>query len=326
MSPDPSSCRILVFGYGEVGYRCLEILLRRGADVVGVFTHEDDPAENQWFRSVCELAKRSGLPVWKLEGLREATTLESIRKLRPDLIFSFYYRNLIPGEILALARLGAFNMHGSLLPKYRGRAPVNWAVLNGERETGATLHYMVERADAGDIVDQEPVDIGPEETAFEVMAKVTEAACVILERRLEELKEERAPRIPQDHRLATKFGRRRPEDGRIDWTRSAEEIVNLVRAVTRPFPGAFAETEAGRIYVWRARVVKGSGPPGIVLCSEPLTVAARSGAVELLEWSPGTETRGWRPPAIGAQFGGLGARRSPQGGGSDVSERADTRV
>lgn len=324
MSPDPNSCRILVFGYGEVGYRCLEILLRRGEKVVGVFTHEDDIGENQWFRSVSELSKRHSVPVWKSEGLRDAMSRETIRQLAPDLIFSFYYRSLIPGEILALARLGAFNIHGSLLPKYRGRAPVNWAVLHGESETGATLHYMVERADAGDIVDQERVEIGPEETAFEVMAKVTEAACVVLERRLDELKQGRAPRIPQDHARATKFGRRRPEDGRIDWARSPDEIVNLVRAVTRPFPGAFTETHAGRLYVWRARAAKGSGPPGLVLRCEPLTVAAKSGAVELLDFSPG-DARAWRPPAVGTQFGILGSRRDPEGGG-DVAERTDTRV
>ena len=325
MNRDPSSCRILVFGYGEVGYRCLEILLRRGENVVGVFTHEDDVGETQWFRSVSELAKRSSLSVWKSEGLRDAASLTTIRALAPDLIFSFYYRSLIPNEILALARRGAFNMHGSLLPKYRGRAPVNWAVLNGERETGATLHYMVERADAGDIVDQERVEIGPEDTAFQVMAKVTEAACLVLERRLDELKQGRAPRIPQDHRKATKFGRRRPEDGRIDWSRRPHEIVNLVRAVTRPFPGAFTETEAGRLFVWRARATQGAGAPGLVLRSEPLTVTAAGGAVELLEWSLGTDERPGRPPAVGTQLGAPGSRQSPEGG-SHVAERADPRV
>ena len=325
MNPGPNSCRILVFGYGEVGYRCLEILLRRGEQVVGVFTHEDDLAENQWFRSVAELAKRSGIPVWTSESLRDATALATIRRLAPDLIFSFYYRSMIPREILALAGRGAFNMHGSLLPKYRGRAPVNWAVLHGETETGATLHQMVERADAGDIVDQERVEIGPEETAPEVMVKVTEAACRVLERRLDELKAGCAPRIPQNHALATKFGRRRPEDGRIDWERSPAEIVNLVRAVTRPFPGAFTETEAGRLYVWRARATKGSGAPGRVLSREPLTVAAKSGAVELLDWSLGTDARDGRAPSVGTRLGMQGSRTNPEGG-SDVPERADTRV
>ena len=325
MSPDPNSCRILVFGYGEVGYRCLEIRLRRGEQVVGVFTHEDDLAEHQWFRSVAELAKRSGIPVWTGEDLRDAAALATIRRLAPDLIFSFYYRSMIPLQILTLAGRGAFNMHGSLLPKYRGRAPVNWAVLHGETKTGATLHQMVERADAGDIVDQEPVEIGPEETAPEVMAKVTEAACLVLERRLDELKAGCAPRIPQNHALATKFGRRRPEDGRIDWERSPAEIVNLVRAVTRPFPGAFTETESGRLYVWRARATKGSGAPGRVLSREPLTVAAKSGAVELLDWSLGTDARDARAPGVGARLGTQGSRTDPEGG-SDVPERADTRV
>jgi methionyl-tRNA formyltransferase len=157
------------------------------------------------------------------------------------------------------------------------------------------------------------------------MAKVTEAACLVLERRLDELKAGCAPRTPQNHALATKFGLRRPEDGRIDWGRSPDEIVNLVRAVTRPFPGAFTETESGRLYVWRARATNGSGPPGVVLRGEPLTVAAGSGAVEFLEWSPGSDAHAWRPPAVGAQLGTLGSRISPKGG-SNVAERTHTRV
>ena len=160
----------------------------------------------------------------------------------------------LPEEILRLPRLGAYNTHGSLLPKYRGRAPVNWAVLKGETKTGATLHLMTSKPDAGDIVDQEEVEIGPDDTAIVVQRRVTQASVQILERRLEELKAGTAPRRPQEESAATTFGRRRPEDGRIDWTRSALEVHNLVRAVTHPYPGAFTDIFGGKTFLWQTRL------------------------------------------------------------------------
>jgi methionyl-tRNA formyltransferase len=282
--------------------RCLELLLERGIDVIGVFTHEDDPREVRWFRSVAELARRSRIPVDTTERLRNPNLLARLRALGPELIFSFYYRRLIPPEILALPRLGAFNMHGSLLPRYRGRAPVNWAVLHGEKETGATLHHMVERADAGDIVDQEAVEIGPRDTAADVSARVTDAACRILARRLGELVRGAAPRRAQDERQATTFGKRTPEDGRIDWSASAIEIDRLVRAVARPFPGAFTELGARRLHVWSALPVARRGEPGVVLCASPLVVAAGEGALEIDDWS-WRETPGAQAPAAGTRLG-----------------------
>jgi len=304
-SPDIDRPRVIVFGYSEVGVRCLELLIDRGAHVVAVFTHADDPGEVRWFGSVADLAARHDIPVRMPEDVRSAAVREEIRSFAPDLIFSFYYRMMIPTEILDLARLGAFNMHGSLLPKYRGRAPVNWAVLHGEVETGATLHHMVARADAGDIVDQERVAILPEDTAGEVSGKVADAACVVLARRFAELSEGKAPRMAQDASQATYFGRRGPEDGRIDWSRTARQVVNLVRAVTRPFPGAFTEGAGQRLYVWRARAVRAEngGPPGTVLAQAPLTVATGDGAVVLEDWSWGTDIPPGGPQTIGARLG-----------------------
>jgi methionyl-tRNA formyltransferase len=174
-----------------------------------------------------------------------------VRKAAPDLIFSFYFRHLLPDAILQIAPRGAYNLHGSLLPKYRGRAPVNWAVARGETETGATLHVMSASADAGDIVDQEAVPIGPDDTAHEVQQRVTQAGVRILERRLAELKAGTAPRRPQDEAAASRFPRRTAEDGRIDWTRSAQEVHNLVRAVTHPYPGAFTDVFGGKTIVWK---------------------------------------------------------------------------
>lgn len=283
---------ILVFAYHNVGYECLDALIRRGENVIGVFTHEDDPRERIWFKSVAVLAGRAGIPVYTPESVNTPEWTGRIRAWNPDLIFSFYYRNMIREEILNVPRLGAFNMHGSLLPKYRGRVPVNWAVLHGEQETGVTLHYMVKRADAGDIVDQEAVPIGPDETAFDVFAKLTVAARAVLERRIDALKAGTAPRRKQDESQATCFGGRKPEDGRIAWMQSAREIYNLIRAVTHPYPGAFTGVGGMRLFIWWARPAERSGgEPGQVLSEDPLLVATGSGSIEIvrLQWEQAEE-------------------------------------
>jgi methionyl-tRNA formyltransferase len=273
---------ILIFAYHNVGYECLDVLICRKENIIGVFTHEDDPREEIWFKSVAGVARQLGLPVYTPESVNTPEWKARIGDMAPDIIFSFYYRNLISEEILAVPRLGAFNMHGSLLPKYRGRAPVNWAVLNGEKETGATLHHMVKRADAGDIVDQMAVPIGPEDTAFDVFNKVTVAARKVLERRLDDIKAGTAPRMQQDESQATTFGGRKPADGRIDWTASAERIYDLIRAVTHPYPGAFTEANGRRLFIWQAKPLgRGVGRPGTLLSNDPLRVATGSGSLEI---------------------------------------------
>jgi methionyl-tRNA formyltransferase len=245
--------RIAVFAYSETGHECLKWLLDRGENVVLVVTHADAPGESIWFPSVAELARSRGIePV--LADAPDAALSARVRAAAPDLLFSFYFRHLLPDEMLAIPLRGAYNLHGSLLPKYRGRAPVNWAVANGEKETGATLHVMARRADAGDIVDQEPVPIGPDETAYDVQKRVTQAGVRILERRLAELAAGTAPRRKQDETQATTFGRRRPEDGRIDWTRPAQQVHDLVRAVSHPYPGAFTDVFGGKTLIWRTRL------------------------------------------------------------------------
>jgi methionyl-tRNA formyltransferase len=279
-----SKPRILVFAYHDVGFECLDVLIRRGENIIAVITHEDNPHEQIWFRSVADLAKGNSIPVSTPESVNTPEWVGRVLAWKPDLIFSFYYRNMIREEILNIPRLGAFNMHGSLLPRYRGRAPINWAVLHGEKETGVTLHYMVKRADAGDIVDQETVPIGPDDTAQDVFRKAVKAARLVLERRIDDLTKGTAPRRKQDESRATTFGGRKPEDGRIDWTQSAERIYNLIRAVTHPYPGAFTRTDGKKLFVWWARSLPdGIGKPGEVLSTKPLRVAAGSGSLEILK-------------------------------------------
>lgn len=279
------SPRVLVFAYHDVGHACLSALRARGVRVMAVLTHADDPNERVWFKSVAALAHAHGVPVYTPANVNTPEWIERIRALSPDLIFSFYYRHMIAEEILNLARLGAYNVHGSLLPKYRGRAPINWAIVHGETETGATLHVMVKRPDAGDIVDQERVPIGPEETAREVFAQVAVAARRVLERSLDNLLVGRAPRRSQDESQATYFGERKPEDGRIDWRKDARAIFNLIRAVTHPYPGAFTEFQGKQFFIWWAKPEAGAAArPGEVLSSAPLRIATGNGCIEVIQW------------------------------------------
>jgi methionyl-tRNA formyltransferase len=276
--------RVAVFGYADVGHACLAHLLYQRANVVAVYTHRDAPGERPWFPSVHELAAEHGIPVHLDADFSRAEALDCLRVLEPALILSFYYRSLLPGEVLAIPRLGAFNIHGSLLPRYRGRAPVNWAVLNGEVETGATLHAMSSRADTGDIVDQERVPIGPDDTAAQVQACVREAAVLVLGRQLDALLHGDAPQRPQDEALATTFGRRRPEDGAFEWSWPARRIHDLVRAVTHPYPGATAVLGGRPVHVWRTRVegpgvqdARGIRPGEMRLIGNELHVACGDG-------------------------------------------------
>jgi methionyl-tRNA formyltransferase len=256
-----SEARAVVFAYHDVGVRCLKTLLSGGVAVPLVVTVTDDPREHRWFASVAATAADYGLDVIAPEDVHTPELIRRVSELQPDFVFSFYYRSMLGAPLLHAARRGALNMHGSLLPKYRGRAPVNWAILRGERESGATLHYMVERVDAGDIVDSQAVPILLDDDAREVYGKVTVAAETVLARSLRALIAGNAPRRPQPIVPGEYFGRRRPEDGRIDWSRPALEIHNLVRAVAPPFPGAFGNVVGERWEIHRTRLAPGIAVP-----------------------------------------------------------------
>jgi len=278
--------RAAVFAYSEVGYRCLEVLLDAGVEVPLVLTHEDDPKEERWFRSVAELAARHSIPAFTPEFANDEAWVERVREARPDCIFSFYYRKLLSRALLDIPPTGAFNMHGSLLPAYRGRCPVNWVLIHGETRTGATLHEMVERPDAGDIVGRRAIEIQPDDDALSLSTAVATAAAALMSELLPGLREGRVERTPQRESEASYFGGRTPEDGRIDWTRPAVEIRNLVRAVTRPWPGAFTELDDHRLFVWEAVVDPSppTAPPGTIEAGQDLAVACGEGRLILSRW------------------------------------------
>lgn len=250
--------RAVVLAYHDVGCACLETLLEAGDDVVAVFTHRDDPGERVWFRSVAELAARHGIPVHVPDKINRPEHAQAIRELRPDILFSFYYRRLVDDAILAIPPLGAMNLHGSLLPRYRGRSPVNWVLVEGERETGVSLHYMVRKPDAGDLVAQRRIVIEPRETARTLFTKVTLEAAELLRETLPAIRAGTNARIPQELSAGSYRGGRRPEDGRIDWRWPATRIDALVRAVTHPFPGAFTGLGGRRLDIWEAEPALGA--------------------------------------------------------------------
>jgi len=275
--------KVVVLAYHTIGCTGIRALLAQGFDIQAVFTHEDDPNENIWFESVAELAAANDLPVYAPDDINHPLWVERIRKMEPDIIFSFYYRNMVGKEILDLPPAGCLNLHGSLLPPYQGRCPVNWVLIHGEKETGVTLHYMTPRPDDGDIVGQKRVPIDDNDTALSLHKKLATAAGDLLDDLLPKIRENRAERIPQEKSSASYFGGRKPEDGEIDWRQDAAGVRNLVRAVTRPYPGAFSYLGNRKCIFWHVSPAETSrdAAPGTVLSTDPLTVACADGAVEV---------------------------------------------
>lgn len=245
---------IVIAGYSEVGFRCTKWLLDQRENVRLVYTHPDNPSETRWWDSVAELAQSRGVPVRLVASLDDPAEVDRIQALGPEFLFSFYFRKMIPRRVLQLPTMGALNMHGSLLPAFRGRSPINWAILKGADRTGASLHYMVDKPDAGDLVDQEPVPIGWDDDALVVSRKVAAAAVTVLQRSWPKLKLGVAPRKTLDLSKGSYFEGRKPEDGFIDWGASAAEVHNLVRAVAPPWPGAFTDIFGSKVTILKTRL------------------------------------------------------------------------
>ncbi|WP_312183635.1 bifunctional UDP-4-amino-4-deoxy-L-arabinose formyltransferase/UDP-glucuronic acid oxidase ArnA [Pantoea sp. CTOTU46764] len=276
--------KTVVFAYAEMGCAGISALLNAGYEISAIFTHSDTGTESHFFDSVARLAAEQGIPVYAPEDVNHPLWVDRIKTMAPDYIFSFYYRALLNDSILNCAKLGAFNLHGSLLPKYRGRAPLNWVLVNGETETGVTLHRMVKRADAGDIVAQQRVAIDEQDNALTLHRKLVACATEVLNNALPGVKRGDIVTTPQNESEATVVGRRTPEDGRIKWEAPAQTVNNLVRAVTYPWPGAFAFAGTVKFVVWKSRVhnIDHHAKPGTVLSVEPFLIACGEGALEVM--------------------------------------------
>ena len=283
----------VVFAYHDVGVNCLKALLHAGIQIDLVVTHQDDPNENVWFGSVAKLCEEQKIPCIAPNANQLIDLIPQIQKLAPDYLFSFYYRHMIPAELLACAKIAALNMHGSLLPKYRGRAPVNWAILHGETQTGATLHIMEAKPDAGDIVGQSAVSIDANETATDVFGKVSQAAVQVMNQVLPDLVLGHVPRKPNLLAEGSYFGGRKPADGQILWQQTAKQVHDLVRAVAPPYPGAFTDWQGRRMIVARTSP-EGPFPAQLDLQTQGIQVVDNQifgvcgdqRAVAILEWFP----------------------------------------
>ncbi|MEO8740377.1 MAG: formyltransferase [Casimicrobiaceae bacterium] len=278
--------RAVVFGYHSVGVRCLKVLLSQGIEIALVVTHDNAPGETIWFDSVAAVAAEHGVPAIRPVDPNAADIVSRVAAAVPDFIFSFYYRQMLKAPMLALASRGSLNMHGSLLPKYRGRVPVNWAIIHGETETGATLHYMTAKPDAGDIVAQTAVPILGDDTAGEVFNKVTVAAEMTLYRVLPALVAGNAQRIPQRPGSGSYFSGRKPEDGVIDWMDSAATIHNLVRAVAPPYPGSSTVIDGSPARILRTRVIdpaaRAASPTLAIECERLVAHCGGGGTLAIL--------------------------------------------
>ena len=313
--------KTIVLAYHNIGCAGIEALLKHGFDITAVFTHADDPCEAVWFDSVAELAASRGIPVYAPENINHPLWVARIRSMAPDILFSFYYRQIVSPEILSTPEKGCLNLHGSLLPRYRGRAPINWVLVNGETETGVSLHYMTPKPDDGDLVGQAPIPIHEDDTALTLHRKAVGASTALLDGLLPKILSGTAPRIPQDASRASYFGGRTPADGDIDWTRDAAAVKNLVRAVTRPYPGAFSTIGDRRCTIWSVRAVPGGkDAPGAVVSTDPLVIACGEGAVQVLfgeseggVYMGGTQLAGEMNLVPGMRFGAQSRRRVDAG-------------
>ena len=239
----------VVCAYSPVGRAALEGLLEAGIEVKALFTYAQGDGEG-WFEAPAALAERRGIPIFMEPTFNTDEVHARIQALAPDFLFSFYFREMIQARFLDLPRLGAFNLHGSLLPKYRGRAPINWVLVKGEAETGITLHAMTPKPDDGAIIGQTKLPIAWDDTALSLTMRSAEAGRALVRELAPKLADGTAPRVDQKALgPSTYFGGRKPEDSRLGFSMAAGEAFDQIRAVADPWPNAFLETERGRLKV-----------------------------------------------------------------------------
>ena len=278
--------RVVFLGSQEIGARCLQVVLDGGHDVVGVGTFEPG-AHEHWTDDVARIVAERSLHKLKGRRFRTSEALDELRALRPDILFAIGWRWILPKSVLDVPPKGCLGIHGSLLPRLRGFAPVNWALIRDEPRTGPSLFYFDEGTDTGDLVGQRPFDLTDDDDADSVRRRLADASVELLREHLPQLAAGQAPRVPQPTHGATYGDRRRPEDGAIDWTWEPRRLFNWVRGLTRPYPGAFGSVAGARVSVWKVRPMRTPGPtPGVVESQAGVTVVgAGTGCVELLDAS-----------------------------------------
>jgi len=282
--------RIVFIGTGEIGVPTLRALQKSEHELVGIVTQPDKPvgrAQKITAPPIKAALAGSKMSILQPARIKDREAIEQIRALAPDIIVVVAYGQILPRAILEIPKIACLNLHASLLPRWRGAAPIQAAIAAGDRETGMTVMYMDEGLDTGDILLQRKIDISPSETGATLHDRLAEIAPETLLESLRLLAGGNAPRIPQDKALATSAPKLDRDDGRIDWRRSAELIERQIRAYT-PWPGAFAlvSEKSGRelkLKILAAEIVDQDGRPGEVLCADNrgLIVAAGEKSLSL---------------------------------------------
>jgi len=296
--------RILFYGTPAFALPTLRGLVGRHTVVVAV-TQPDRPAgRGQRIEAspVKEAAIRAGLPVVQPVRLRDPGWADRLAAFAPDVAVVAAFGQILPRDVLAVPRRGSINVHASLLPRYRGAAPIAWAITRGEEETGITTFLMDEGMDTGPTLLQRPLAIEPDETAGELASRLAEVGAALLLETLDRL--DRLEPRPQDHAAATNAPRLRKGDGVLDWRRPARELVNLVRGLN-PWPGAVTQAPTGRLFVWRARVAAGSGEPGTLVATDGSLAIATGGDLlqPVLVQAESRKVMTWDAYLLGARLG-----------------------
>lgn len=277
-------------GTPDIAAASLKALLDAGHTICGVFTRRDKPVGRKQVLTappVKQLAQQYGLPVWQPRTLRDGSSDDIIRELDPELVVVVAYGCIIPPQLLHVAKYGCINLHVSQLPKYRGSAPIQWAVLNGDAETGVTIMQLDEGLDTGDILMMRPVAINPEETSGELFDKVSAIGAATLVEAVDKLSRGELTPVPQNHEAATLAPPLDKTAAQFAFTDSAAHIHNWVRGMN-PWPVAWFAQDGKKIKVLESRLADNpqGAAPGTVLAIKPLTVAAVDGAVQLLTVTP----------------------------------------
>lgn len=281
--------RTVFMGNHTVGVIVLRQLLRN-TEVGAVFSHPAHPDDGNLYLSVYKTAQEAGVPAYQFNGSQQDKLYLAVKALNPDLIVVADYRYILKKEVLEIPKLGAINFHPSLLPRYRGRAPVNWAIIRGEKEVGLTVHFIDNGVDNGDILLQEKVEVDIGDTIKDIHEKLFPVydrfACEVI--RLFE--QGYPPRQKQDESKATIFSRRTSADGLIDWRQNSIDIYNLIRAITYPYPGAFSYVNGKKYLIWSSALVN-DRTSGKMVASKPgeicsidnngITVKANDGVILL---------------------------------------------
>jgi len=277
-----SKPRAVVCAYASVGTAALEGLLEAGVDVAALYTYPQG-ADELWFTPPAVVARVHGIPVHQAPAFNDDSVYAAIQALQPDFLFSFYFREMIQARFLDLPPLGAYNLHGSLLPKYRGRAPLNWVLVRGETETGVTLHAMTPKPDDGHIVAQARLPIAWDETALSLTEKAAIAGRSLVAGAIPGLVDGSIQRLDQKTLGPSSYhGGRKPADSRLDFAMTAQEAFNQIRAVADPWPNAFLETAGGTAKVaWALPSAEPCAPGRFRSTREGVLLGFSDGALRL---------------------------------------------